>query len=104
MLTPGGKLVVSDFVGAPLAMPVLRIGALLTKKATTDTLGPILPFETISGYHALSVSADITKNTLPSLPVSKKLINSYRTQSRVGDSMKMNRVKFSLMTFVKPSP
>ncbi len=81
VLQPGGRLVVADFVPAPLIVPLLPGQKLLLGRYIEHVLGPADVTFTVERYrqtaarHGLRMTAhvDVTKNTLPTYEVLRQV-------------------------------
>lgn len=118
VLKPGGRLVVSDFVGTPWARPVLLLGSMLTRKEISETTGSCLPPLSANGYKEIAETAgfqmqpsdDITRHTLPSAPIFLQLLDGRgdfaarmaKVYGRMRDLMRWGLLKYLILSFQKP--
>jgi ubiquinone/menaquinone biosynthesis C-methylase UbiE len=81
VLRPGGRLVVADFVPAPVVVPLLPGQELLFGRYMKHVLGPADVTYSVERYRetaraaglVLSDEDDITKNTLPTYPILRQV-------------------------------
>lgn len=83
VLKPGGTLAISDFVPRQIIIPIIKTGSELAKDTLLKTLGQVDVNFTLTDYRKLSKSTgfqslieqDITRNTLPTYTLVRKLQN-----------------------------
>ncbi|MBV6623368.1 MAG: methyltransferase domain-containing protein [Rivularia sp. (in: Bacteria)] len=83
VLKPGGTLAISDFVPRQIIIPFTKIGSELAKDTLHKALGYVDVNFSITDYRKLSketgfkplIEADITRNTLPTYSLVRKLQN-----------------------------
>jgi ubiquinone/menaquinone biosynthesis C-methylase UbiE len=81
VLKPGGKLAISDFVPVPLAYQLMNLIGQTIKSPVGQTYGQVDSRITVNEYRKLAkntgfsviLEEDITKNTLPTYPVVKRI-------------------------------
>ncbi|MEM7712302.1 MAG: methyltransferase domain-containing protein [Cyanobacteria bacterium P01_A01_bin.68] len=99
VLKPGGTLAISDFVPRQIILPIVKVGSELAKDTLLKALGHVNLNVSLGDYRKLSrntgfttlVEEDITRNTLPTYSLVKKLqkkedkiINYAEKVSRLG--------------------
>ena len=81
VLKPGGTLAISDFVPRQIILPIVKVGSELAKDTLLKALGHVNLNVSLGDYRKLSrntgfttlVEEDITRNTLPTYSLVKKL-------------------------------
>jgi ubiquinone/menaquinone biosynthesis C-methylase UbiE len=95
VLSPGGRLVVADFVPAPLTVPLLPAQRFMFGPYMKHVLGPADVTYSVERYRqvaraqglVMNHEQDITKNTLPTYPVLRRVaaeMGGYRRTARFG--------------------
>lgn len=109
VLKPGGTFALSDFVPKQIILPFIKIGSELAKDTLLKTLGEVDLNFTLSDYRKLSkntgfttlIEEDITRNTLPTYSLVRKLQNKEDKIINFAESVtRWGIIRYLILSFI----